>query len=88
MFLTGRTSNAPTSVQLHPGYQGTFELSSSVVAPAVVMVDQEGRHLEYERDGGNVKGSVWKEKKEKEAVMKEGGEIVVSTSNAPNTLLL
>lgn len=86
LFLTGLTSNAPSSVQLHPTYQGTFELSSSVVTPAVVVADQEGRHVEFERDGGSVKGSVWKEKDEE--ARKEGGEVVVSTSNAPNILML
>lgn len=86
LFLTGLTSNAPASVQLHPAYQGTFELSSSVVTPAVIVADHEGRHVEIERDGGSVKGSVWSEK-DKEA-RKEGGEVVVSTSNAPNILML
>ncbi|KAF8602761.1 hypothetical protein BDV93DRAFT_523859 [Ceratobasidium sp. AG-I] len=86
LFLTGHTSNAPANVQLHPEFQGVFELSSSVVTPAVVVADQEGRRVEYERDGGSVKGSVWKKKKEE--VVKEGGEVIVSTSNAPNILML
>jgi hypothetical protein len=86
LYLKGQTSNAPTSVQLHPTFEGTFELSSSVVAPAVVVVEQKGRKVEFTRDSGSVKGSVWAEKKEE--VQREGGDVVVSTSNAPNTLLL
>ncbi|KAG9118406.1 hypothetical protein FRC07_007095 [Ceratobasidium sp. 392] len=87
LFLEGRTSNAPASVQLHPNYEGTFELTSSVVAPGVVVGKEiEGRKVSFEREGGRVVGSVWYEKKEE--VMREGGEVVVSTSNAPNTLLL
>ncbi|KAG8735426.1 hypothetical protein FRC12_018080 [Ceratobasidium sp. 428] len=87
LFFTGRTSNAPTSVQLHPNYEGTFELTSSVVAPGVVISEIEGRKVEFERDGGRVVGSVWYEGDE-EVMKREGGEVVVSTSNAPNTLLL
>jgi len=86
LYLNGLTSNAPASVQLHPTYEGTFELTSSVVAPAVVVVEQKGRKVEFVRDGGSVKGSVWAEKKDE--VRREGGDVVVSTSNAPNTLLL
>lgn len=86
LFLTGHTSNAPANVQLHPEFQGVFELSSSVVTPAVVITNEDGRRVEYERDGGKVKGSVWKEKKDE--ALKEGGEVVVSTSNAPNILML
>ncbi|KAG8737549.1 hypothetical protein FRC10_008062 [Ceratobasidium sp. 414] len=86
LFLNAQTSNAPASVQLHPGYEGTFELTSSVVAPAVVVTEREGRKVKFERDGGKVVGSVWYESKKD--VVREGGEVVVSTSNAPNTLLL
>ena len=86
LFLTGHTSNAPANVQLHPEFQGIFELSSSVVTPAVVVVEQEGRRVEFERDGGSVKGSVWKKKNTE--MVKEGGEVIVSTSNAPNILML
>ncbi|CAE6444423.1 unnamed protein product [Rhizoctonia solani] len=85
LFLDAQTSNAPASVQLHPAYEGTFELVSSVVAPAVVVGDeQEGRKVEVKREGRYVKGSVWWE----DNVVREGGEIVVATSNAPNVLLL
>ena len=43
LFLDAQTSNAPASVQLHPAYEGTFELVSSVVAPAVVVGDEQVR---------------------------------------------
>ncbi|CAE6449007.1 unnamed protein product [Rhizoctonia solani] len=85
LFLDGQTSNAPASVQLHPAYEGIFELASSVVAPAVVVgKEQEGRQIEFERQGRHVKGSIWWE----ENVVREGGEVVVRTSNALNVLLL
>ncbi|KDN41175.1 hypothetical protein RSAG8_07589, partial [Rhizoctonia solani AG-8 WAC10335] len=85
LFLDAQTSNAPTSVLIHPAYEGTFELVSSVVAPAVVVGDeQEGRKVEVKREGRHVRGSVWWE----DDVAREGGEIVVGTSNAPNVLLL
>ncbi|QRW00889.1 hypothetical protein RhiJN_28907 [Ceratobasidium sp. AG-Ba] len=85
LFLTGQTSNAPASVQLHPNYEGVFELTSSVVAPAVVEEKIEDRKVEVERVRGRVAGSVWYEDRK---LIREGGEVVVSTSNAPNTLLL
>ncbi|CAE6415140.1 unnamed protein product [Rhizoctonia solani] len=85
LFLDAQTSNAPASVQLHPAYEGTFELVSSVVAPAVVVGDeQEGRKVEVKREGRQVKGSVWWE----ENVVREGGVVTVGTSNAMNVLLL
>ncbi|CAE7173274.1 unnamed protein product [Rhizoctonia solani] len=85
LFLDAQTSNAPASIQLHPNYEGTFELVSSVVAPAVVVGDeQQGRKVEVKREGRHVSGSVWWE----DDVVREGGEIVVGTSNAPNVLLL
>ncbi|KAJ1310579.1 hypothetical protein OPQ81_007308 [Rhizoctonia solani] len=85
LSLDAQTSNAPASVQLHPAYEGTFELVSSVVAPAVIVGDeQKGRKVEVERQGRHVKGSVWWE----EDLVREGGEVVISTSNAPNLLLL
>ncbi|CAE6455466.1 unnamed protein product [Rhizoctonia solani] len=85
LFLDAQTSNAPASVQIHPAYEGTFELVSSVVAPAVVVGDErEGRKVKVKREGRHVTGSVWWE----DNVVREGGEIVVGTSNAPNVLLL
>ncbi|CAE6434790.1 unnamed protein product [Rhizoctonia solani] len=85
LFLDAQTSNAPASVQLHPAYEGTFELASSIVAPAVVVgEEQEGRKIQFEREGRHVKGSIWRE----EDVVREGGKVVVSTSNALNVLLL
>ncbi|CAE6439241.1 unnamed protein product [Rhizoctonia solani] len=85
LFLDAQTSNAPATIQLPPAYEGTFELVSSVVAPAVVVGDeQEGRKIEVKREGRQVKGSAWWEND----VVREGGEIVVGTSNAPNILLL
>ncbi|CEL54520.1 hypothetical protein RSOLAG1IB_07123 [Rhizoctonia solani AG-1 IB] len=85
LFLDAQTSNAPASVQLHPAYEGTFELASSIVAPAVVVgEEQEGRKIQFEREGRHVKGSIWWE----EDVVREGGKVAVSTSNALNVLLL
>ncbi|QRW26791.1 hypothetical protein RhiXN_01386 [Rhizoctonia solani] len=84
LFFDAHTSNAPASVQLHPAYEGTFELASSIVSPAVVGEEKEGRKIEFEREGRLVKGSVWREDKG----VREGGEVVVRTSNALNVLLL
>ncbi|KAF8748805.1 hypothetical protein RHS01_10515 [Rhizoctonia solani] len=85
LFFDAHTSNAPASVQLHPAYEGTFELASSIVSPAVVVGEEkEGRKIEFEREGRLVKGSVWREDKG----VREGGEVVVRTSNALNVLLL
>ncbi|KAG9125547.1 hypothetical protein FRC07_007157 [Ceratobasidium sp. 392] len=86
LTLEAKTNNAPASVQLHPNYEGTLELTSSEVVPNVVVTEIPGRTVSFETVGTRVVGSVWYEKKEGE--VREGGKVVVCTSSAPNTLSL
>jgi len=98
--LNSQTSNAGTSVQLHPSYEGSFHLRSSNAGPPRVIGadeperdpsgDRRRRRVEMTRVVKNfVEGWIrWEEKETQERDMMELGRVVVVTSNGKNVLKL
>jgi len=98
LILNAKTSNAGTSVQLHPSFEGSFHLrSSNAGIPRVLGIDEpqpdpsgdgRKRRIEMTRVVKNfVEGWVrWEDKETQERDLKELGRVVVVTSNGKNVL--
>ncbi|KII92128.1 hypothetical protein PLICRDRAFT_27375 [Plicaturopsis crispa FD-325 SS-3] len=93
LHVDARSSNSPAIVSLHPAYEGTFVVQSSMIGPSLEysrgVEDPAGkgrqRRLEQRRVSrrGHIEGSVqWGDEK------KDAGSVSLKTSNSPAILQL
>jgi len=94
-YFDASTSNAPSVVRLNSGYEGTYDLETSVAGAHIVEDPEaqdpsgEGRQLTLERtsEGHHAQGSMyWSYNGEPSEAGKKRGSVRVRTSNLPITM--